>query len=127
MSSYGEVIRGQWIDLAKLDLFGVFIATKRSNHFWGIKTNDETWPTNKKVFLNKTGWFQHRFFWEQQVTHASHELVQFTLSDTDVSMANAIRRIILAEVPTMAIELVEMEENDTAAGPRKAKVSNWSF
>jgi DNA-directed RNA polymerase alpha subunit len=31
------------------------------------------------------------------VTHASNELVKFTLSDTDVSMANAIRRIILAE------------------------------
>ena len=48
-----------------------------------------------------------------KVTHASNELVKFTLSDTDVSMANAIRRIILAEVPSMAIELVEMEENDT--------------
>ena len=48
-----------------------------------------------------------------EVTQASAELVRFTLSDTDVSMANAIRRIILAEVPTMAIELVEMEENDT--------------
>ena len=48
-----------------------------------------------------------------QVTEASKELVKFTLRDTDVSMANAIRRIILAEVPTMAIELVEMEENDT--------------
>ena len=32
-----------------------------------------------------------------QVTHASNELVKFTLSDTDVSMANALRRIILAE------------------------------
>lgn len=48
-----------------------------------------------------------------QVAHATKELVKFTLRDTDVSMANAIRRIILAEVPAMAIELVEMEENDT--------------
>lgn len=48
-----------------------------------------------------------------KVTHASNELVKFTLSDTDVSMANALRRIILAEVPSIALEFVEMEENDT--------------
>ena len=48
-----------------------------------------------------------------QVEHASKELVKFTLSDTDVSVANAVRRVILAEVPTMAIEIVNIEENDT--------------
>ena len=48
-----------------------------------------------------------------QVLSASKELVKFTLSDTDVSVANALRRVIMAEVPTMAIELVNIEENDT--------------
>ncbi|KAI8846953.1 DNA-directed RNA polymerase [Chytridium lagenaria] len=37
----------------------------------------------------------------------------FHLSNTDISVANALRRIMLAEVPTMAIDLVEIEENST--------------
>ncbi len=40
--------------------------------------------------------------------------MQFNLSGTDVSMANAIRRIMIAEVPTMAIDLVTVEENTSA-------------
>jgi len=48
-----------------------------------------------------------------KVTLATPELVKFTLTDTDVSVANALRRIILAEVPSMAIEIVNMEENET--------------
>jgi len=35
----------------------------------------------------------------------------FILSKTDASMANALRRIMIAEVPTMAIDLVEFENN----------------
>jgi DNA-directed RNA polymerase II subunit RPB3 len=38
---------------------------------------------------------------------------EFVLKNTDVSMANALRRIILVEVPTIAIELVEFEANTT--------------
>ena len=37
--------------------------------------------------------------------------MNFTLSSTDTSMANAIRRIIIAEVPTLAIDLVEYQDN----------------
>jgi DNA-directed RNA polymerase II subunit RPB3 len=43
---------------------------------------------------------------------ASHEL-RFILSDTDTSMANTLRRIMIAEVPTLAIDLVEFHENTT--------------
>lgn len=39
---------------------------------------------------------------------------EFTLSDTDVSMANALRRVIVAEVPTIAIEFVEIEVNTSS-------------
>jgi DNA-directed RNA polymerase II subunit RPB3 len=35
----------------------------------------------------------------------------FTLRSTDVSMANAVRRTMIAEVPTMAVELVTVLEN----------------
>lgn len=41
-----------------------------------------------------------------------HEL-RFILSDTDVSVANSLRRIMIAEVPTLAIDLVEFQENST--------------
>jgi len=41
-----------------------------------------------------------------------HE-IKFTLSNTDVSVANTLRRIMIAEVPTLAIDLVEFTENST--------------
>lgn len=43
---------------------------------------------------------------------ASHEM-KFILSDTDTSMANTLRRIMIAEVPTLAIDLVEFHENSS--------------
>lgn len=37
--------------------------------------------------------------------------LKFELTNTDLTVANALRRIIIAEVPTMAIEIVEIAEN----------------
>jgi len=37
----------------------------------------------------------------------------FTLSGTDISVANALRRVMISEVPTLAIDLVEIEVNST--------------
>lgn len=48
-----------------------------------------------------------------EVTHVDNSLCKFTLSETDASVANAWRRIMLAEVPTMAIEIVNVEDNST--------------
>ena len=48
-----------------------------------------------------------------EVTHVDDAYVEFTLSKTEISVANALRRIILAEVPTMAIEIVNMEANSS--------------
>merc|ERR1719188_1593042 len=48
-----------------------------------------------------------------KVTHAEPALVKFELTDTDSSVANALRRIMMAEVPTMAIESVNIIENDS--------------
>mmetsp|Transcript_38614 Transcript_38614/g.70239 ORF Transcript_38614/g.70239 Transcript_38614/m.70239 type:complete len:345 (-) Transcript_38614:114-1148(-) len=50
---------------------------------------------------------------EVKVTYATPALVKFTLSKTDISVANALRRIIMAEVPAMAIELVTIEANES--------------
>jgi DNA-directed RNA polymerase II subunit RPB3 len=41
-----------------------------------------------------------------------HEM-KFILSETDTSVANTLRRIMIAEVPTLAIDLVEFHENTT--------------
>lgn len=40
--------------------------------------------------------------------------IKFYLSNCDVSLANSLRRIMIAEVPTMAIDLVFIEENSSA-------------
>ena len=40
--------------------------------------------------------------------------IKFELSNTDLTVANALRRIIIAEVPTMAIDIVEINENTSA-------------
>lgn len=42
-----------------------------------------------------------------------HDYAEFELHKTDISVANAIRRVMIAEVPTIAIDLVEMENNTT--------------
>ncbi|EKX53751.1 hypothetical protein GUITHDRAFT_100722 [Guillardia theta CCMP2712] len=39
--------------------------------------------------------------------------INFVLSNTDVSIANALRKAIISEVPTIAIDLVEIEENSS--------------
>jgi len=49
-----------------------------------------------------------------KVTHAEKDLVKFTMTDTDVSVANALRRIILAEIPSLAIEIVNIDDNETS-------------
>ncbi|MQL81022.1 hypothetical protein Taro_013478 [Colocasia esculenta] len=41
------------------------------------------------------------------------DYMKFELRDTDASMANALRRVMIAEVPTVAIDLVEIEVNST--------------
>lgn len=47
------------------------------------------------------------------VSNEPREIV-FLLSGVDISVANALRRIMLAEIPTMAIDIVEVAKNSTA-------------
>lgn len=47
------------------------------------------------------------------VKESTPEYIKFTLSNTTVSYANALRRVLISEVPTVAIDLVEIERNNT--------------
>jgi DNA-directed RNA polymerase I and III subunit RPAC1 len=46
-----------------------------------------------------------------RVTSCDEETIAFDLIGVDAALANALRRILLAEVPTIAIETVYVEEN----------------
>ena len=46
-----------------------------------------------------------------KVTDLGKFFVKFELYNTDLAIANALRRIMISEVPTMAIDLVEVREN----------------
>eukprot|EP00033_Pygsuia_biforma_P001593 GCRY01001794.1.p1 GENE.GCRY01001794.1~~GCRY01001794.1.p1 ORF type:complete len:303 (+),score=39.05 GCRY01001794.1:194-1102(+) len=47
------------------------------------------------------------------IKHLDKDSIEFSLRDTDASVANALRRVIIAETPTLAIDLVEIEKNTT--------------
>lgn len=48
-----------------------------------------------------------------EVLELNDESITFMLTSVDTSIANALRRVMMAEVPTMAIDLVEVKENTT--------------
>ena len=48
-----------------------------------------------------------------EVDELNDDYIKFTLTDTDLSMANALRRIMISEVPTLAIDTVEIFENSS--------------
>ncbi|KAK9077190.1 hypothetical protein SSX86_005526 [Deinandra increscens subsp. villosa] len=48
-----------------------------------------------------------------KIRELKDDYVKFELRESDVSMANALRRVMIAEVPTIAIDLVEIEVNSS--------------
>lgn len=48
-----------------------------------------------------------------EIEELTNSTITFLLTKTDISMANALRRIMLSEVPTMAIDKVEILANTT--------------
>eukprot|EP01091_Cochliopodium_minus_P019193 TRINITY_DN799_c0_g1_i1.p1 TRINITY_DN799_c0_g1~~TRINITY_DN799_c0_g1_i1.p1 ORF type:complete len:286 (+),score=76.92 TRINITY_DN799_c0_g1_i1:89-946(+) len=46
-----------------------------------------------------------------EITDLKEDMIQFTLSNVDVSFANSLRRVIIAEIPVLAIELVTFYDN----------------
>ena len=49
-----------------------------------------------------------------KVHELSRYAIKFELLETDLAVANALRRIMIGEVPTMTIDLVEIRENTSA-------------
>ncbi|EKU21079.1 DNA-directed RNA polymerase II subunit RPB3, partial [Nannochloropsis gaditana CCMP526] len=48
-----------------------------------------------------------------EILELKDDFIKFILSDTDASVANALRRVMIAEVPTLAIDLVSFEVNSS--------------
>ena len=46
-----------------------------------------------------------------EIVSITDDTIEFYLSNADLSFANALRRVIIAEVPTMAIDMVEIRAN----------------
>jgi DNA-directed RNA polymerase II subunit RPB3 len=55
----------------------------------------------------------HQRFPKVEILHLQPDTIKFILSETDTSVANALRRIMIAEVPTLTIDLVEYADNTT--------------
>jgi len=55
----------------------------------------------------------HQRFPKVKIISVAPQEIQFILSETDTSMANTLRRIMIGETPTLAIDLVEYHENST--------------
>jgi DNA-directed RNA polymerase II subunit RPB3 len=51
---------------------------------------------------------------EIRILELSKYTMKFEMLNTDLSVANSLRRIIISEVPTMAIDIVEVKENTSA-------------
>lgn len=48
-----------------------------------------------------------------EIQELKDDYIKFLLKDTDMSVANALRRVMIAEVPTLAIDLVEIQNNSS--------------
>lgn len=46
-----------------------------------------------------------------EILESSEDYLKFNVENIDLSLANSLRRIMISEVPTMAIELVKIVNN----------------
>ena len=52
-----------------------------------------------------------RFSPEIKIISIDFNTIKFELYNTELTIANALRRVIISEVPTLAIDIVEISEN----------------
>ena len=53
------------------------------------------------------------------IISTDEEMINFELRDTDLSVANALRRVMLSEVPTLAVDLVDVLYNNACRHMRR--------
>lgn len=89
-----------------------FIDTTTQNFGAGFYQG-ATYGLNQKQKLAQGGYGSEGFAGEPEikVLELSKYTIKFLLLNTDLSVANALRRVIIAEIPTMAFDLVEVREN----------------
>ena len=46
-----------------------------------------------------------------QIIDLKNDSIEFRLKNADLAFANSLRRVIISEVPTMAIDMVQVSEN----------------
>ena len=66
---------------------------------------------NQQAFGGQKSAPKKTFEPEIKILELSKYQMVFELFNTDLSVANSLRRIIISEVPTMAIDIVEVREN----------------
>lgn len=49
-----------------------------------------------------------------EINKTQEDFLRFTLSGVDTSIANALRRVMISEVPTMSIDIVHIHANSSA-------------
>ena len=54
-----------------------------------------------------------QYFPEFQITNLTEDTIEFYLTNADLSFANSLRRVILSEVATMAIDIVNITANSS--------------
>lgn len=88
----------------------MFVDTSSAQHYGGgaPATYGILNQKNKAAGLGAEGFAGEP---EIKILELSRYTIKFELLNTDQSVANALRRIIIAEIPTMAIDLVEVREN----------------
>ena len=52
-----------------------------------------------------------RFHPEIKIIDIKSDSIEFRLLNTDLAFANSLRRVIISEVPTIAVDMVEVKEN----------------
>lgn len=52
-----------------------------------------------------------RFKPKLEIINSKNDSIEFKLKNTDLAFANSLRRVIISEVPTMAVDMVQVTEN----------------
>ena len=86
---------------------GMGMVDNQSNYMAGGAQRDAQSNANAGMMKNRI----HEEEPEVRILEYGQYNLKFELTNTELSVANALRRIIIAEVSTMAIDLVQVKEN----------------